>query len=357
MALRSLVLLGLLLTVTEGARHKRKNRNSGNSVTAIVDKSAGISEETIEANGLTFRGIYSGRDAGSKGNVLFLHGFPFNKDFWRPLMDQLAAEGWYVYAYDQRGYSPGAAPDDVEQYHYDILRSDVFAVADALGWEKFHLVTHDHGAVLGYHTVASDAAKDRVLTFTALSVPHPMVFSDAVVGDHIVEGQEMSSQYFQMFVEKNSARVGGEFLFKTMGKGKFDSPDAMQKALFWYNGARAANVLAFPRLHSLEEMKEKGASPFLQMMRQAFSETPDKAGAPAKGVGHVPMPFLFGTGKKDTAVRGAEPWGRATKNYADSTYTEVITDAGHDMVTPSEENKDYQVLYDAIKLHLEKHNQ
>ena len=70
--------------------------------------------------------------------------------------------------------------DDIfQEFNYNTLKADVLAIATELGAEKFHLVGHDHGGVLGW-TVAKEA--DRVLTYTSLSIPHIDAFSKALYG-------------------------------------------------------------------------------------------------------------------------------------------------------------------------------
>ena len=51
-----------------------------------------------------------------------------------PLMRTLAAKGFHSVACNQRGYSPGAAPANVTDYDYNLLRDDVFAVAAAVNF-------------------------------------------------------------------------------------------------------------------------------------------------------------------------------------------------------------------------------
>ena len=63
--------------------------------------------------------------------VLLLHGFPESAEQWEPQLAVLAGAGFRGVAFDQRGYSPGVRPLDVEAYHPDALIGDVLAVADA----------------------------------------------------------------------------------------------------------------------------------------------------------------------------------------------------------------------------------
>ena len=114
-----------------------------------------IEVRDIAANGMMFRC----RTDGATGEpVVLLHGFPETSHMWTALMPKLAAAGYRCLAPDQRGYSPGARPDDVEAYSYRNLASDIFALADAAGFDCFHLVGHDWGGGFVARLVASGSS-------------------------------------------------------------------------------------------------------------------------------------------------------------------------------------------------------
>ena len=75
---------------------------------------------------------------------------------------------------------PGASPGESSAYHSAVLAEDVYALAAAANVSRFHLVGHDHGALLGWRIAAQRPAK--ILSYTALSVPHVDAFSQALVG-------------------------------------------------------------------------------------------------------------------------------------------------------------------------------
>src|SRR4030088_3162149 len=52
---------------------------------------------------------------------------------WEPLMATLAAEGYRCVAPDQRGYSPGARPEEADAYRYADLAADVLELARGRG--------------------------------------------------------------------------------------------------------------------------------------------------------------------------------------------------------------------------------
>lgn len=303
----------------------------------------------VSANNLNFRAVQCGEDTGTKGKVLLLHGFPFHKEIWLDLMGRICGDGWHAVAYDQRGYSEDH-PDNVEAYHYDLLREDVFAVADTLEWDSFNLIGHDQGAMLGYHVVDSDVGKKRVQTFCAMSIPHPNVFNDALLGPNVVPQQEIQSQYFQIFTEETAASVLLPFFGRRTGSYiGFSSQQQLQKGLWWYKGASDAGVLAIPNLYTYEEALERGATGFVVPVRKAFQHLTTRPGIPAtRPWGKVTMPFLYAIGTLDTAILGWQPWGLATRNYASSTYMEVLSECDHIIppysANPAAGNPEFETL-------------
>ena len=124
----------------------------------------------IAVGDLEFRARVAGTGNAGPG-VVMLHGFPTTSAMWTPLLEAAAASGRRAVAFDQRGYSPGARPESAAAYTVPQLVEDVLAVADAMGFERFHLVGHDWGCVVGWSVAIQHP--DRVITYAALSIPHP----------------------------------------------------------------------------------------------------------------------------------------------------------------------------------------
>jgi pimeloyl-ACP methyl ester carboxylesterase len=91
---------------------------------------------------------------------------------WDPVVPALHQAGLRTYAPDQRGYSAGARPSDVDGYPMADCVADAVAILDALGVARAHVVGHDWGSVVGWHLAGNHP--DRVASFTAISVPHPV---------------------------------------------------------------------------------------------------------------------------------------------------------------------------------------
>ncbi|MEU5693443.1 alpha/beta fold hydrolase [Actinosynnema sp. NPDC020468] len=140
----------------------------------------------------TFDALVAGPEDGPE--VLLLHGFPEFALEWEHQLHALADAGHRAVAYDQRGYSPGVRPDEESQYRLEHAVGDVFAVADSLGWQRFHLVGHDWGAAVAW--IAAAERPDRVRTLSAVSVPHPAAFGAALRDD---PEQQQASRYMAMF--------------------------------------------------------------------------------------------------------------------------------------------------------------
>ena len=116
--------------------------------------SPGVASKVAIATGAgTFDGLAAGPVSGR--GVLLLHGFPEDSGQWLGQLPALAAAGFRAVAFDQRGYSSGVRPVEVDAYGPEYLIGDVLAVADALGWSRFDLVGHDWGSAVGWMTAAA----------------------------------------------------------------------------------------------------------------------------------------------------------------------------------------------------------
>jgi pimeloyl-ACP methyl ester carboxylesterase len=134
------------------------------------------------------------------------------------VIPRLAEAGRRVIAPDLRGYSPGA-----RQGPYDIrtLVGDVLALAPA---GPFDLVGHDWGAAIAWQ--AAIHHPDRVRTVTALSVPHPLAFTQALRTD---PDQQARSAYMARFVSEEDPPLD-----IAQGAGDVAPPEAIRCGLEYY---------------------------------------------------------------------------------------------------------------------------
>jgi pimeloyl-ACP methyl ester carboxylesterase len=184
--------------------------------------------------------------AGPEGDipVLLLHGWPQNATMWDQIAPILHANGRPTIAPDQRGYSPGARPSDVDAYAMAECVDDILALLDELEAPVVDVVGHDWGSIVAWHLAAEHP--DRVRTLTAVSVPHPTAFGAAIATD---EDQQQRSAYIQLFrqpgraedvlLEDNAARLTAIFAGIAPDRIEdFVAPlrdrDALTASLNWY---------------------------------------------------------------------------------------------------------------------------
>lgn len=187
--------------------------------------------------------------------VVLLHGFPQTARMWRAQIAALVAAGYQACAPDQRGYSPGARPAEVDGYRMAELVGDVVGLADALGLDRFHLVGHDWGGAVAWNVAGRHP--ERLRTLTVLSTPHPVAMGRGLGGE-LGGDQAERSGYMEMFREPGSQDLfladdaalfrrmfsasgmpegGGEPYVEALG-----TPEALGAALDWYRAADIAAV-------------------------------------------------------------------------------------------------------------------
>jgi len=217
------------------------------------------------------------------------------------LMPQLAAAGYRVIAPDQRGYSPGARPESPEAYRVNLLARDMFDFATAVGAERFHLVGHDWGAVVGWQMVLTEP--ERVASWSALSIPHPAAFGEALRED---PEQQRSSSYFLLF-----------------------ATPWLAESLFAMSDMAALRGMLAP-------MSDSQMSEYLAMLREPgaltaafnwYRATMKVTAAQTDNGVEVHTPTLFVWGANDPAV--ARYGVNAQRQYMRGPFNEVEVDAGH----------------------------
>ena len=187
--------------------------------------------------------------------VLLLHGFPQNRRMWRDQLNALAAAGFYAIAPDQRGYSSGARPRELEAYATGHLTADALALMDSLGTARFHLVGHDWGGQLAWLIAAG--YPDRVATLTMLSRPHPAAFSRAMAEDPEQAGR---SRHHKTFRQSDAVERLAQDNFKLLRSAlerdgiapanadlylrPLAEDGALQAAVNWYRASVIASAIA-----------------------------------------------------------------------------------------------------------------
>ena len=249
---------------------------------------------------------YEVRRAGDGDDlVILLHGFPETSHMWLPLLEHLAGNGYTALAPDLRGYSPGAMPPEAEHYSHASMAGDILAMADALGKERFHLVGHDHGAGLGWYMAGRHA--DRLISWTALSVPHIDAFGAAIANN---AEQRQRSGYMQFFRQVGTA----------------------EEALSANDFAALRNIWSASSPEQVEEyvrvLSQPGAlTGALNWYRGGI--TPDR-----KPVGKISVPTVLIWGNQDSAI--GRPGVTATPPLMEGPYRLVELDVGHWLIQEAE---------------------
>src|SRR5574341_1479077 len=118
----------------------------------------------VKANGIRQHVVIGGGGP----PLLLVHGWPENWYAWRFLMPTLASN-FTVIAPDQRGIGLTDKPQG--GYDSATLASDLVALMEALGYERFALVGHDTGFIIGYALAADHP--DRVDRAALAEIPGP----------------------------------------------------------------------------------------------------------------------------------------------------------------------------------------
>ena len=114
----------------------------------------GVTESFIASHDLLYHIISAGER--SKPLILCLHGFPELAFSWRKVLPAIARQGYYVVAYDQRGYGRTTGWDtsdfasvDLNNFRFTLLARDAVVFANVLGYKEVKCVLgHDFGSMV-----------------------------------------------------------------------------------------------------------------------------------------------------------------------------------------------------------------
>ena len=225
-----------------------------------------FSSRIVDAGGLRQHVVIGGDGP----PLLLVHGWPENWYAWRLVMPALARD-FTVIAVDQRGIGLTDKPEG--GYDAGTLASDLIALMDALGHERFAVVGHDIGLVISY-ALAADFP-DRVASVAVLDVPgpptpdhSPPLFAPAAVNNklwHIAfnradgVAEQLVAGRERFFYGYEFATQGGAVLDDAIDYyvGLISGSEALRGSFAFYrewdktmaqNGARTATPLTMPVL-------------------------------------------------------------------------------------------------------------
>ena len=101
--------------------------------------------------------------------IVFHHGLGANAQIWRGWVPMLA-DRYRLLWFDMRGHGQSSHPSAAAALSLDMLVDDLFAVTDAAGVQRFHLVGESIGGTLALLTALR--APERILTVTVSNGAH-----------------------------------------------------------------------------------------------------------------------------------------------------------------------------------------
>ena len=190
--------------------------------------------------------------------VILLHGFPESHRTWRGIAP-LLQDRFRLVMPDQRGFGGSDRPQEVDAYRINAVVDDIFALADAIGIDRFVLVGHDWGGAAAW--AAAIRGKARITRLAIINSPHPVIFQKSLIED---DNQRAASQYITAFrapcFERAVDAMGFEIFFEKTFSGHVDlaliseaekrryiaewsRPGALTAMLNWY---RASQLIVPP---------------------------------------------------------------------------------------------------------------
>ena len=273
----------------------------------------GISEGTIEANGLRF-GYLAAGDSGPL--ALCLHGFPDSAWTWRHLLPELAAAGYRAVAPWLRGYAPTSVPDD-GCYQTGMVARDASELHAALGGDgDAVLIGHDWGALAAYAAV-HDTRDGRPLwrRTVTMAVPPP----GAVAAGFLSYDQLRKSWYMFFFqsplADMAVAMADMEFIDRLWAD--------------WSPGYDAAEDLGHVKDCLRDPANLAAALGYYRATLGSGARSPECDAIEAAGALPLPQPTLYLHGATDGCM-GAE-LAEAARPFltSEGSALEVVEGAGH----------------------------
>jgi pimeloyl-ACP methyl ester carboxylesterase len=113
----------------------------------------------VEAAGIAWHFVTAGDEGGMP--VVLLHGFPESWWAFHHQIEALARAGYHPIAIDVIPYGQSDKRTELD-YRYPAIAAGILALLDRIGVDRFDLVAHDRGSVVGDHLIAQPRAVGRV---------------------------------------------------------------------------------------------------------------------------------------------------------------------------------------------------
>lgn len=204
-----------------------------------------IQYEFVSINGINLHVATAGSEDGEP--VILLHGYPDAHFGWRDQIIALADAGFRVIAPDQRGYNLSDKPKGVENYMMDILVSDILALTDHYGFERFNLAGHDFGGIVSWNL--ADTYLERINRMVIFNAPHPAVMNNFLAENKEQRRKSWYAYFFKLpWLPEKVTRAGNwKMLARAMEESFSDDelneyrrawtqPGANTAMINWYRG-------------------------------------------------------------------------------------------------------------------------
>jgi pimeloyl-ACP methyl ester carboxylesterase len=154
--------------VDEAQRKLTMRRTHKLTATVLTIAALGLAGGAAEAQPTTTLG-HSIHGSGPE-NVIILHDWLGSSATWDPVLPYLDTDRFTFVLADVRGY--GASIDMTGAYSTDEITADVFALADGLGFDTFHLIGHSMTAMAGFNAI-SHSDGERIESYIAVAPTPP----------------------------------------------------------------------------------------------------------------------------------------------------------------------------------------
>ncbi|MFC6824492.1 alpha/beta fold hydrolase [Halopelagius fulvigenes] len=223
----------------------------------VTPEKVGVDAESrmVDVGDVNLHVVLAGPEDGAP--VVLLHGFPEFWYAWKEHVEPLAHEDYRVVVPDLRGYHLSDKPESVSAYAPDELAGDVLGLLDALGHDDAHVVGHDWGGFLAWWVGLH--RPERVRTLSALNIPHPTAFRQAIYHDWEQRFRSWYVLFFQLprlpeaIASATDYRLLSDMMRRTSEPGTFNAadfdcyraawrrPGAYRSMVNWYRAVVRAN--------------------------------------------------------------------------------------------------------------------
>lgn len=148
---------------------------------------------------------------GSGPTIVLLHGWPESWITWRPVMAELARNGFRVIAPDLRGYNLSSRPFGKSHYTYEKYTTDIATLIESLDVGPVIVAGHDIGGFVAWFL--ADAHPELVRGLAVLDASHPDVLRD-LMANHA--GQREALAFWNLLNAFQWPAVVGGFFYEEM---------------------------------------------------------------------------------------------------------------------------------------------